>query len=368
MNSGIRWARFSNPLRFKFKHASANRAESSSIIVELVSGSCRGYGEACPRPYVTGETEASVIACLEQNGKDWIYSISSIDALRERLQAEKELVDRNPAAYAALEMASLDLLGQKQGCSVESLLGLPSLAENIKYSAVVGDGSPLKTRLQSLIYRAAGFTDFKVKIGRGINRDKLRFRSLPSNIRLRVDANNLFSMVEDCSNHLKALDRDIWAVEEPFKAGDVDSQSELVQAMKVRVILDESLLRKEQLALYEDSSFKWIANIRVSKSGGILRSIDLARAAQAQGMDVILGAHVGETSILSRAALTVGQALVDPPLAREGAFGRILVTRDICNPSLRFGIGGMWSAARWKFSEKSGLGLSIQPEAIFCDK
>ena len=122
MKSGIRWARFSNPLRFKFKHASANRAESSSIIVELVSGSCRGYGEACPRPYVTGETEASVIACLEQNGNDWLHSISSVEALRERLRAEKELVDRNPAAYAALEMASLDLLGQKQGCSVESLL------------------------------------------------------------------------------------------------------------------------------------------------------------------------------------------------------------------------------------------------------
>ena len=75
MNSGIRWARFSNPLRFKFKHASASHAESSSIIVELVSGSCRGYGEACPSPYVTGDTEASVIACLEQNGKDWLHSI-----------------------------------------------------------------------------------------------------------------------------------------------------------------------------------------------------------------------------------------------------------------------------------------------------
>ena len=46
MSLGIRWRRFITPLRFKFKHASADRAASSSIIVEINDGEFRGYGEA----------------------------------------------------------------------------------------------------------------------------------------------------------------------------------------------------------------------------------------------------------------------------------------------------------------------------------
>ena len=288
-----------------------------------------------------------------------------MDSLRERLRAEEDLIDRNPAAFSALEIALLDVLGQEQGISIEALLGLPSLTDNIQYSAVVGDSSPLKTRAQAFIYRLAGFSDFKVKIGADINRDKRRFRSLPGNIRLRVDVNNLYTDADQCVNHLKALNRELWAIEEPLKPGDAQAQARLAKAMMARVILDESLCRKDQLPLYNDSTLEWIANVRVSKSGGILRSIDLARAAQAQGMDVILGAHVGETSLLSRAALTVGQSLKRPPLAREGAFGRILVTRDISDPSLRFGSGGILRSGCWNFAEMPGLGLSIQPQAIF---
>ena len=103
----------------------------------------------------------------------------------------------------------------------------------------------------------------------------------------------------------------------------------------------------------------------MSKCGGILRSIDLARAAQEQGVDVILGAHVGETSILSRAALTVGQSLNDPALAREEAFGQILVTEDISDPSLRFGFRGVLRSKRWNFASLPGLGLFINPESLF---
>ncbi|MCH2060415.1 MAG: hypothetical protein MK183_07285 [Verrucomicrobiales bacterium] len=368
MTGGIRWARFNAPLRFQFKHASANRTKSSSIIVEASSGSFRGYGEACPRPYVTGETERSVIAFLRDYGEDWISSIRSIESLRARLQDEKDLIDRNPAAFAALEIALLDLLAQEQGLSVETLIGLPALSGKIQYSAIVGDSSPLKTRAQALVYRLAGFRDFKVKIGADINRDKRRFRSLPRNIRLRVDVNNLYDTAARCVNHLKALDREIWAIEEPLEAGDVEGQAQLAKEMKARVILDESLCRKAQLPRYKESALEWIANVRVSKSGGILRAIDLARAAQELGMDVILGAHVGETSLLSRAALSVGQALERPPLAREGAFGRILVTRDVSDPSLRFGAGGVLRTGRWNFAQRPGLGLFMQPEALFGDQ
>lgn len=365
MSLGIRWRRFITPLRFKFKHASADRAASSSIIVEINDGEFRGYGEACPRSYVTGETEESVTQFLDQHGKDWANSIHSIESLKEKIEAEEKIINRNPAAFAALEIALLEFFSQRENIPIEGLLKLPLLSDDIQYSAVVGDSGPFKTRAQSLIYHLIGFRDYKVKIGKDLGRDRKRFASLPSNIRLRVDANNLFTDPEKCVNHLRSLGREIWAIEEPVRVGDARGQSHVSEAMGSRIILDESLCLKEQLLAYQNYDDTWIANIRVSKCGGILRSIDLARAAQEQGVDVILGAHVGETSILSRAALTVGQSLNDPALAREGAFGRILVTEDISNPSLRFGFRGVLRSKQWNFASLPGLGLFINPESLF---
>ena len=77
MTVGIKWRRFITPLRFKFKHASADRAASSSIIVEINDGEFRGYGESCPRSYVTGETEESVTQFLDQHGNCLLYTSPS---------------------------------------------------------------------------------------------------------------------------------------------------------------------------------------------------------------------------------------------------------------------------------------------------
>lgn len=361
MALSLHWQRFHAPLRFRFKHASASRATASSIIVKLSDGQNHGFGEACPRPYVTGETEQSVIDFLESRGEQWAASVRSLDDLRTLLETEGRTIDENPAAFGALELACLSLLAQRAQQSLEALLAVPPLDQDLQYSAVVGDSGPGTTALQSWIYALAGFRDFKIKLGTDLPRDIQRFSRLPPNIRLRVDANNLYEHPQDFIAHLTALKKPIWAVEEPLRPGDAEGQAHIARQTGVRIILDESLFNQDQLTAYADPSLGWIANIRVSKSGGVLRSIDLARSAQQQGMDVILGAHVGESSLLSRAALTVGQALDTPLLAREGAFGRILVTEDVARPSLRFGRGGRLRLKPWGFADRAGLGLSMAP-------
>jgi len=47
------------PLKATFRHASAARTHGESLWVEAARGPHRGYGEGCPRAYVTGETRAS---------------------------------------------------------------------------------------------------------------------------------------------------------------------------------------------------------------------------------------------------------------------------------------------------------------------
>ena len=74
--------------------------------------------------------------------------------------------------------------------------------------------------------------------------------------------------------------------------------------------------------------------------GGILRSLAIAEKSKALGIPIIIGAHVGETSILTRAALTVVNAYRDIVIAQEGAFGTHLLEWDITENPLMFAAGG----------------------------
>lgn len=364
MNTEVRWRNFEAPLRFSFKHASAERRAAAAVLVEVREGRLAGLGEACPRTYVTGETEESVLTFLGEHAERLAHRANTVDSLRKLIDEERELIDQNPAAFCGLETALLDLIAHRENVPVEALLGLPKLASPLHYSAILGDAAPAKTRLLTMAYQLAGFRDFKAKLSDDPKRDAARFSMLPSRAPLRLDANNLFTSEADCVGHLAKLKRPFWAIEEPLTVEDTEGQKAISHQAGIRIILDESLVRVDQLPQYEENADAFVANLRVSKGGGVIRTTDLGKAAQAIGMDVILGAHVGETSILTRAAMTVGQALTKPPLAREGAFGRILVTEDVTPSSVRFGYGGRLDPVRRRFNTLPGWGFSHVTDTI----
>jgi L-alanine-DL-glutamate epimerase-like enolase superfamily enzyme len=89
--------------------------------------------------------------------------------------------------------------------------------------------------------------------------------------------------------------------------------------------------------------------------GGILRSLAVAEQAKELGISIIIGAQVGETSVLTRAALTVANSYRDILLAQEGAFGTHLLEHDVCRSPLMFGQAGLLDSTI--VSECAGLGL-----------
>ena len=56
--------------------------------------------------------------------------------------------------------------------------------------------------------------------------------------------------------------------------------------------------------------------------------------------------------------LTVAHASRDILAAQEGAFGTLLLERDICDPSLTFGAGGVLDVAASPALERPGFGLA----------
>ena len=358
---------YSFPVPFKavFRHASASRSRAENLIVAARSGDgLTGYGEGCPRDYVTGETVEDGAAFIRRHAQAIADEVTDVAGLRAWADAHRSEIDEHPAAFCAIELAVLDLLGKTEGVPVEDIVGVPRLDGGFTYSAVLGDSPYLVYRLQLFRYRRKGFTDFKVKVSGDLGRDRRKLRVFGSRrgpqLRVRLDANNLWDDADECIAHLNALSGGVFAVEEPLKAGDLAGFERVSEECGVRIVLDESLLRASQLDELS-SPERWIVNVRVSKMGGIGRSLEVVERAASLGVGVIVGAQVGETSILTRAGLTVMQAARPVLAASEGAFGTHLLREDLTTESLMFGDGGV--LAMGDVSTR-GLGLAVREEML----
>lgn len=346
------------PFKHSFSHASATRNSTEAVLVKVMSQSgLTGFGEGCPRSYVTGETVDTAVTFFEQNKKN-ISQIESIADLKDWVNVHQVDVDENPAAWCAVELALLDLLGQEQRKSIEPLLKLPTLSGDFQYTAVLGASKLEAFRAQSQQYLQMGFTDYKIKITGDLEQDKQRIcvlRELKEKIIVRLDANNFWDSAEQALQYIKALDYDFFAIEEPLRVGDYEGCISIYKDLGTPIILDESFLKAKQFDQIAKAPETWIINIRISKMGGILRSLEIAEQAKKCLIPIIVGAQVGETSILTRAALTIANSYRTILLGQEGAYGTYLLKNDVVEQPLMFEKGGRLSVAEQ--SKGNGFGL-----------
>ena len=350
------------PFTVAFRHASAERSETSTLwaTASLDTG-VLGFGESCPREYVTGESIDTALQFFGRHEQALGDQIVDVLSLRAWMASNTSDIDANPAAWCAIELALLDAFAKNAGQTVEQLLGLPAIAGTFAYTAVLGDASSQAFAAMADEYRRFGFRDFKVKLSGDAERDRAKMAVMRGlgigGMRVRADANNLWNDADKAVQFLRSLDFQLFAIEEPLGPNQYGALAHICDELGCPVILDESLLRIDQLAALPAPASRWIANVRVSKMGGLLRSLDLVAAARHSSVGIIVGAQVGETSLLTRAALTVARAAGDALVAQEGAFGTRLLAHDVCDPPLMFSQGGLLDTAAFPALRAPGFGI-----------
>lgn len=370
----LRFETLAIPFKVAFRHASAERAETSSVWVTAESDEGPvGHGESCPRPYVTGETLESARRFFDAHEASLRARVTDFESLRAWMSERRQELDAQPAAWCALELAILDVVAQRAGVPLEELVGMPRLDGRFHYTAILGDMGPDAFRATAGRYRAQGFADAKVKLSGDLARDRSKVEVLREwrGVRVRVDANNLWRAADEAAAFIESLDYPFFAIEEPIGGADVaaglsgprsghyHALAGLAQRLGCRIVLDESFVRVSQIGHLVENRDVWFINLRVSKMGGLLRSLEVVDAARRAGVRLVVGAQVGETSLLTRAALTVAWAARDLLVAQEGAFGTHLLERDVCDPPLMFGAGGVLDAAVYPALTRPGLGLAV---------
>ena len=350
------------PFKVKFSHSSSERKTGDSVLVVVEGDNLKGYGEGCPREYVTGEnwdTAKTFIASIE----DQVANIESVESLKTYIDDNRAVVNQNPAAWCAVELAILDYLAKKDKKSIEEYLDQPEIQGDFNYTAIIGTEKMFKLVIQAFVYRLYGFKTFKLKIFGQVEEDIKRLKMLKriagNNIQIRIDANNQWKSYNEMLPAIKKFRPYIKGVEEPLVKNMYSELSRLSSELNLPVILDESFLNEGQFSDLDKHTAKWVIKIRISQMGGLLRSLDIAKKAKMRGIPIIIGAHVGESSILTRAALTVANSFKKEVIAQEGAFGTFLLEKDIVSKPLQFKRKGKLNLANNFYKNKYGLGLDI---------
>jgi len=337
------------PFKTIFQHSSAERDRSETILVTAeTTGGVKGVGEGCPRQYVTGETLISAHDFFNKYISDF-YEMGFVEDIEAWVASHENIVDQNPAAFCSVELALLYAMAAESDQSLETLLGTEELSGEFRYTGVLGFSNSEKFRKQLDQYLSFGFEDFKVKVFGEPEIDHENISSLKKcgedGIRVRFDANNLWNDPDRAITYLTEMDYPIFALEEPLTARAYDSFREVRLVLGTPIVLDESFSKMGDFDSLEGDAKNWIINLRVSKMGGIVRSLAIAERARKLGTKLIIGAQVGETSLLTRAALAIANNHRDHVIAQEGAFGTHLLKWDICDPPIMFGQGGALKAS-----------------------
>ncbi len=350
------------PFKLNFKHNAAERKETQSVIAIAADGTYKGYGEGCPREYVTNESLATANIFFSKIKSAIVEEIGNLESLLLFKNKNERSVEQNPAAWCAIEIALLDLFAKQKGCSIEKLLNRNELSGEFQYTAVIGDGSVKYFGEIVEQHLQLGFHDFKIKVSGNavIDYEKIVvLKSLCPTCTLRLDANNVWENHVDVVRYINGLPCEIKGLEEPLQDKNIDSLIALSKEISTPIILDESFKSFGDLEKTVKHKEAFIVNLRVSKMGGILNSLRIADFCLQEEMSVIVGAQVGETSILTRAALCVASALKPKYVGLEGAYGTFLLEKDIVEKPLMFGEGGILKPDQFLDREVNGLQLKF---------
>ena len=192
-------------------------------------------------------------------------------------------IDANPAAWCAIELAILDALATgRQPDGGASALAARARRESFTTRPCSETHRRRHSKRPPIRYRRFGFSDFKLKLSGDLERDRAKMavmRGLDARSRSGCASTRTIcgATPDEAIGFLRSLDYPFFAIEEPLGPNQYDQLARVSDALGCPIILDESLLRVEQLAALPDPPARWIINVRVSKMGGLLRSLRACR-------------------------------------------------------------------------------------------
>ncbi len=329
------------PLNFQFSQSNNRSAQhSSSVILALhLSDGTIGYGEACPRMYVTKESLESMQKDLQAIAPQFATAnIESLEGWKKQLE-NWEGLGVGPSTICALELAGLDAMAKREQQSMSDLLGVQAEMGSITYSQVIPMLKPAK--LEKLLQQIGSLQPSSLKLkasdqlADNLDNISLLRACFGDQISIRVDVNAGWTPTQAQEFIPSFLAAGVNSFEQPLAAEQLEQLGELTRlfGQDAFIMADESLLDLQGARYILEHKISNHLNLKVSKLGGIFRALAIYQLAASYEVPCQLGAHFGETSLLTAAGILLTH-LAGPMSANEGALGEFLLEKDIVTASL----------------------------------
>ncbi|CAN5524564.1 muconate cycloisomerase [soil metagenome] len=341
----------------KFASGEVHTADHVLVRVHTDDGIV-GIAEAPPRPFTYGETQASIVAVIEQIFAPQIIGLTLTE--REIVHTRLARTIGNPTAKAAIDMAIWDALGHTLELPVSSLLG--GYTDRMRVSHMLGFAEPSAMVAEAeKIQSIYGISTFKVKVGRRpVTLDTAVVRALRDrfgdSIDLYVDGNRGWSASESLRAMKEMADLDLMFAEELCPADDVLGRRWLVERIDVPFIADESVPTAADVTRELLGGSATAISIKTARTG-FTGSQRIHHLAEGLGAEVVMGNQI-DGQVGTACAVTFGAAY-ELTSRRAGELSNFLdMSDDLLTESLRIRDGVL------RVPSGVGLGIDIDPEKL----
>lgn len=237
-----------------------------------------------------------------------------------------------------------------------------NVLDEVRYDGILSLDSLGKTLRSSLKMKLFGFQRLKIKAGSDTESTMRNIRAIRlvvgKGVDLRVDANEAWSLDVAMRMTRKLSHLAVSSLEQPLPHADLAQMKELKKHSPIPLMLDESLCTIADAERAVREQLCDLFNIRLSKCGGFINSLRIAKLAERHGLGYQLGCMVGETGILSAAGRHF--ATMHPNLRYlEGSYDRHLLRDNIIREDITFRRGG-----RARALSGAGIGVDIDPAKL----
>ena len=371
------------PIKLQMKEpfviASVTNFDMYYVIVRVQTDTgITGYGEATPAWEVTGETWQSAAACVDlfADGSLLGYSllgreIGSLEAVREIMETieprhDIRLVYGNPSAIAALEQALLDACGKAAGKPLYGMFDAGNAPIPFTRNISIFDVDTTLSRVESGIQQGFGIIRLKVGIRgagglAGYERDfqvvkqaRQLIQASNKSILLISDANQGFRDVETTISFCQRVEGMLDWLEQPTLASDLLAFSKIRQAASVPLMADEAVHGYEQARLLLELGGVDYLNVKLMKTGGLLRALDIIDLAAEYGVRCQIGSML-ESSL--GASMGCHAALIRPQVVSTDLNSFDLLSEN-------FASGLQIKGVQLEMSQDPGCGMKFAEQAL----
>ena len=325
-------ARMARSLHTPFVTALRRTGHVFSVVVRVTDADGReGFGEAPQIWRVTGESQASIEACVLGPLADLL--LGSDPMLAPAADVHRDLasaVVANGGARAATEIAVQDLLARAAGVPLARFLGG-------RAGAV---GTDVTIAAQGAAWDPAGpaastFDQVKIKVGLDPSDvDRVIEIHRTATRPVRVDANQAWDLATATSavEAWLAAGVQLDFLEQPLPAWDLAGHAELRKRVPVPIVLDESVFTIHDLQRAIDAGSGDIVNIKLAKCGGLHAGLELAGLASDAGLGLMVGSMMESELGLSAAAALAATLAPDQVHDLDAAWWSIDPAADAGTP------------------------------------